>query len=99
MALNGEAIYGASGSTIGRPDWGRVTQNTVKNTIYLHVFEWPADGKLSVPGLDAAKVASAKLLVAGETLQISAGTEGMPVITLPKSAPDTISTTIVLTMK
>jgi len=99
LALNGEAIYGASGSPIGRPDWGRVTQNTTKNTIYLHVFDWPTDGKLSVNGLDTENIASAKLLTTNQPLNVSAGSRGVTLITLPTKAPDNISSTIILTMK
>jgi len=46
---NGESIYGTSGSPIGRLPWGRCTAKPGK--LYLHVFDWPADGKLEVPGL------------------------------------------------
>jgi alpha-L-fucosidase len=99
LAINGEAIYGASGSPIGRPGWGRVTHHVVKNTLYLHVFDWPADGKLSVSGLSSTKIASAKLLATGEILKVSAGKDNAAVIDLPKNAPDKISSTIVVMLK
>jgi len=99
LAVNGKAIYGASGSPIGKPAWGRVTQNIAKKEIYLHVFDWPANGKLTVSGLNPTKIKSAKLLATGKKLQVSAGNDGIPVITLPPNAPDKISSTIVLTMK
>ena len=48
MKVNGESIYGTSASPIGKPAWGRCTAKTVggKTTLYLHVFDWPKDGKL-----------------------------------------------------
>jgi len=49
MKANGDAIYGTTADSLKQPPaWGRVTQ---KGGIrYLHVFAWPADGKLSVAG-------------------------------------------------
>ena len=56
MQVNGESVYGTQGSPIGKPQWGRCTMQGSK--LYLHVFEWPASGKLIVPGLrsEAGKV-------------------------------------------
>jgi len=49
MKVNGESIYGTkpSNSIESQPAWGRVTQNG--DTLYLHIFDWPKDGKLVVP--------------------------------------------------
>ena len=50
MKVNGEAIYGTTKSPLPwQPAWGRVTQKG--NNLYLHVFDWPADGKLVVTDL------------------------------------------------
>lgn len=52
MRTNGESIYGTSASPLPeRPAWGRVTKKG--STLYLHVFDWPQDGKLVVNGLKA----------------------------------------------
>lgn len=53
MKENGEAIYKTQVSPFEKLDWGRCTQKEDgKNTVlYLHVFDWPNDGKLVVPGL------------------------------------------------
>ena len=63
MKANGEAVYGTSASPFKRLPWGRCTQKAdgANTTLYLHVFDWPADGKLRVPGLTNA-VRSASLL-------------------------------------
>ena len=50
MKVNGASIYGTTASTIGQPQWGRST--TKGDMIYLHVFDWPQDGKLAVEKLD-----------------------------------------------
>jgi alpha-L-fucosidase len=96
LKVNGEAIYGTSGSPIGRPDWGRVTKKatTQGTTLYLHVFEWPKDGKLVVPKV-GANAASATLLADGSKLE-TAVENGVLVVNLPANAPDKLSSTIVL---
>ena len=48
MSVNGEAIYGTQ-AALFRPEWGRVTRKD--GQLYLHVFDWPADGKLTIPSL------------------------------------------------
>ena len=56
-----------------------------KNTIlYLHVLDWPKDGKLTVPGLKNP-VKSAELLAGGAKLKVGASESG-PVLTLPAAA-------------
>jgi alpha-L-fucosidase len=51
MAKNNESIYGTSASPLGAIPWGRCTTKQVgdKWRLYLHVFDWPTDGKLRVP--------------------------------------------------
>ncbi|MBN1766451.1 MAG: alpha-L-fucosidase [Sedimentisphaerales bacterium] len=49
MKVNGSSIYGTSASLFESLPWGRST--TKGNRIYLHIFDWPQEGKLSVPGL------------------------------------------------
>jgi hypothetical protein len=49
MEANSESIYGTTASPLPEQPWGRTTVKG--NRVYLHVFSWPADGKLRVPGL------------------------------------------------
>ena len=53
MKQNGESVYGTSASPFFKLPWGRCTQKTDgKHTLlYLHVFDWPKDEILRVPGL------------------------------------------------
>jgi alpha-L-fucosidase len=60
MQGNGEAIHGTTASVFDALPFGRCTVRAAGATtkLYLHVFTWPADGALVVPGLgnEIAKV-------------------------------------------
>jgi len=49
MEVNGESIYGTSASLFSDLKWGRST--TKGRKVYLHIFEWPENRTLEVPGL------------------------------------------------
>src|SRR5690606_37704290 len=69
MKVNGETIYATSASPFKRQlRWGRCTtkSNGKATTLYLHIFDWPEDGKLLLPGLKN-RVRSAALLIQPET--------------------------------
>jgi alpha-L-fucosidase len=94
MKTNGEAIYGTKASPWGLFDWGRCTRKEVKNNtiLYFTVFNWPANGKLVVPGANV-KVKSAFLLTNGK--QVKAVVQnGDLMIDLPVKAPDDIASVI-----
>jgi len=95
---NGESIYGTTGSPLGKPPWGRCTAKPGK--MYLHVFDWPADGKLEVPGLKD-KVKKAYLLVDKKQAKLTVTREGddTVVIGLPDKPIDPIDTVVVLEIK
>ena len=97
LKVNGEAIYGTTASPFARLKWGRATEKVAASgatTIYLEVFDWPADGKLLVPGL-AAPPQSATLLAGGQALTV-ARSDGGTVITVPAAAPDPVASVIKL---
>ncbi|QNN24652.1 hypothetical protein HED60_21040 [Planctomycetales bacterium ZRK34] len=95
MKVNGQSLYGTTASPFPKqPKWGRVT--TKGSTLYLHVFEWPADGKLTMPAVDG-KVKSVKLLADPSRSGLSASVEGgQTVVTLAGSAPDKIASVVEL---
>ena len=64
------------------------------HAVYLHVFDWPKDGKLTVPGL-ASEVESARLLDGGAKLETTSSGNAVTV-SLPAAAPDPLSSTVVL---
>lgn len=92
MKVNHEAIYGTDASPIGRMTWGRCTAKG--NRLYLHVFDWPKDGKLRIPGL-LTPIRSASLLVDSKT---KLGIETSPnwtTLLIPKDAPTPPSSVII----
>jgi alpha-L-fucosidase len=100
MKRNGESIYGTSASPTAAPAWGRITMKRADGdatTLYLHVFDWPINGKLSVPGL-RSEFSSATLLATGAELSVSLEGDTW-VIDLPGNAPDPIDTVIALRLK
>ena len=93
MKVNGESIYGSTASPFKRLSWGRCTQKP--GTLYLHVFNWPADGKLLVPGLKNRAQAAYLLGDARrESLATKSSQEGLT-LSLPTTPPDALSSTVV----
>jgi alpha-L-fucosidase len=100
MKANGESIHATQASPFAKTPWGRCTRKKLDdgNTrLYLHVFSWPQDGKLIVPGLANAPI-RATLLDAGKTLDVTAG-DNEVTIALPAEMPDEIATVVVLDVK
>src|SRR4051812_29942659 len=97
MKVNGEAIRGTTVCPIGKLPWGRCTSKPTRDgaTLYLHVFDWPANGKLALP--TPGKVVSATLLATGKKLPFQAGDD--LTITAPPTAPDPASSTVVVKIK
>jgi len=97
MKVNGTAIYGTTASPFAKLTWGRCTKKVSDQggTLYLHVFDWPADGKLVVPGL-RNKVTGAQLLATGGKLTAKVIGDDV-VVSLPAKAPDAIASVVELT--
>jgi alpha-L-fucosidase len=97
MKVNGDAIYGTSASPLGGLAWGRCTAKTEagKTTLYLHVFDWPKDGKLRLEGVGNA-VIGARLLAKPSAALAARRDESDIVIDLPVAAPDQICSVVAL---
>jgi alpha-L-fucosidase len=89
MKVNGESIYGTSASPIAKPAWGRATQKG--KVVYLHVFNWPKDGKLTVPL--KGQVKEARLLSGGQPVRVVAQGNDM-LLHLPGDPPDPVASVI-----
>jgi len=88
MQLHEEAIRGTQASPFEELAWGRCTQKSdgADTRLFLHVFDWPADGRLVVPGLGNAG-GQASVLATGESVPLTrAG--GDVLLQLPESARD-----------
>lgn len=92
MHVNSESIYGTAASPFNRlPFFGRATVKG--DQLYLHVFQWPADRQLRIPGLKN-KVRSARLLADQKTLLQTDKDEDDLIVKLPETAPDTVASVI-----
>lgn len=106
MKVNGEAIYGTTASPFKHLPWGRCTKKVsadgTETTLYLHVFDWPTNGDLVVPGLKS-EIVKAYLLKPNwlgihKRLKATSDDEGVTV-SVPEVAPQAISSTVVLKIK
>jgi alpha-L-fucosidase len=96
MKVNGESIHGTRASPFEKPTWGRWTQKSLPGggtRLYLHVFDWPADGRLVLPATGAIR--SATLLAGGAKLKVARSGDAAT-MTLPARAPDPIASVVVL---
>jgi len=94
MKINGESIVGTTATPLGKLKWGRSTQKQGK--LYLHVFDWPEEGRLEVPPI-ANKITGAYLLsdASKKPLPVTQSDTSLFVL-LPKDPPDKIASVIVL---
>ncbi len=97
MKVNGESIYGTTASPFEKLDWGRCTRKQLpggRTRLYLHVFDWPKDGKLVAP-VAAGSRFRASLLAGGKSLKVTRGADSVS-IAVGDKAPDKIASVIVL---
>lgn len=92
IKINSESIYGITASPFHYLQWGRCTQKD--NKLFLHVFNWPSDGQLTVPLLN--KVEKAYLLADPKTTLKIENFVSKNIIKLPTIPPDKNISVIVL---
>ncbi|WP_319501862.1 alpha-L-fucosidase [uncultured Draconibacterium sp.] len=94
LQVNGEAVYGTTSSPVGKFDWGRCTKRVENGntTLYFSVFNWPANGKLVIPGI-TNDVIKSSLIATGKSLETFYSEDGLT-IELPKAAPDKLASVI-----
>ena len=91
LDINGDSIYGTRPGPIQGVEWCRTT--TKDGKIFVHVFDWTADGKLHLTGVNAT--AAYLLADPAAALPLAAADSGIT-ISLPAQAPDPIATVLVL---
>jgi alpha-L-fucosidase len=90
--------YGNNRPTSSGWAWRCTKKTTIAGTtIYLHVFEWPKDGKFVVPGLKN-QISEAYLLKGHKALTTTNGEDGVA-ISVPEMAPDKFASVIALKIK
>ena len=94
MKVNGEAIYGTTASPFpAQLDWGRATRKA--ETLYLHVFNWPTGGVLTMPPYGGTVNSASMLGQRASAVTVSKTTNGFT-LELPSQALDPIASVIVL---
>ncbi|MEM7311548.1 MAG: alpha-L-fucosidase [Planctomycetota bacterium] len=96
MKVNGESIYGTTASPLAKLKWGRCTQKKTADgtTLYLHVFDWPENGEIMVPGLKS-QTTGVYLLANGERLDLRHTDDGV-IVSVPNKPLNEINTVIAL---
>jgi alpha-L-fucosidase len=99
MRVNREAIYDTEAGPFTRPlPWGRCTAKVEGDVtkLYLHVFDWPANGRLFVPQL---KNPVQKAYLLADKSEHNLATENLKhgvLVNVPANAATPCSTTVVL---
>ena len=101
MKVNGASVYGTQAGPFRNLKWGKCTQkeSATGTRLYLHIFDWPKTGKLSVPNLVNEPLKAFLLGDASETPLVMIKKSGGIEISLPEKAPDSINTVVVLDIK
>jgi alpha-L-fucosidase len=93
LKINGDAIYGTKASPFkDQLSFGRATRKG--NLLYLSVFDWPKDGKITVP-LKTAVTKAYLLTDKTKSLAVVADDAGVT-ISVPDAAPDPVASVVVL---
>jgi alpha-L-fucosidase len=93
LRTNGQSVYGTRPGPIQGLDWCRST--TSDTGVYLHVFDWPADGVLRLPALN---VDSVTLLSSQTSLRFEASPASVTIYG-PAQPPDPIDTVVALSVR
>jgi alpha-L-fucosidase len=97
LAVNGEAIYGTTASPFkSQLGFGRATSKG--DTLYLHVFDWPKDGKLEIPGVPRRFKRARLLADPSAKLTVTSDHSVYTIDRLPTKAPDAVASVIALEM-
>jgi len=98
LNIYGKAIYTTKASPFKKKfSWGRVTEGS--NKLYLEIFNWPKDGKLTLPAYKG-QVDSAHLLDDPDRSGVTAQQDGNQLqINLPGKAPNKIASVVEIDFK
>jgi alpha-L-fucosidase len=94
MATNGVSIRGTARIPLPVQAWGEATRQG--NRVYLHVFDWPRDGRLRVAGLQSDVFRASLLARPDAPLAVRRVSPADVEIAVPAEAPDAWDSVIVL---
>jgi alpha-L-fucosidase len=95
MSVNAESIRGTQRTPLAPQAWGESTRRL--DTFYLHVFDWPRDGKLIVGGVEG-DIARARLLSGGAEVRAERSNLTDIAIAVPPNPPDAADSVVALEM-
>jgi len=94
MSTYSDSIYGTIGSPFDTdPWWGKFTSKS--GTLYAHVFTWPENGQLAVPGLTNAITRIYSLDAPAVDLSYTVANHTIT-ISVPPTAPDAVDSVIAI---
>jgi alpha-L-fucosidase len=98
MKSNSESIYATGASPFQKLEWGRCTTKAIDGgtRLYLHVFDWPRNGKLVIPGLYSEPRQAYLLQDRRKSPLPVSRQEDALTIAVPAEAPDTNDVVVVL---
>lgn len=91
MRVNGESIYGTTYGPLQDLPFGRTTAKG--KMVYLHIFDWPQGGKLSLEGLP--RVLRVTMLAGGKPLTFNQSAQQVS-LELPQQSPDANATVLAI---
>lgn len=94
MSKYGDSLYNTRNSELPIPHWGVATQR--ENKLYLHVFEWPQDGRLAVGGLKTLPAKAYTLADPRTDINFDKEDESCLTLQVGKNAPDGVNSVVVL---
>ncbi len=100
MKVNGEAIYGTTSSPFRDLTWGRCTRrDTIGGCrLYLHIFDWPENGKIKLSGVLNEPMGASLLAEKGRSVMTERSEDAI-ILSVGGGAPDTICSVIALDLK
>lgn len=96
LDVNGASIYSVVPGPLQGLGWARTTANS--DTVFLHVFDWPENGKIEIPSVGASVTRAALLSNRAADLPITEQGDTI-IIQGPAKAPDAADSVIVLELE
>ncbi len=95
METNAESIHGTQPNPFPKTPWGRCTVRPIAGgtRLYLHVFDWPEDGRLELRGL-TNEVTAVRVLARPDDIVLLPDDADGRVLLLPGTAPNPVDSVI-----